>query len=337
MPRLSSVDRERAIGMLNSNVPSADVARHFGVSPATITRLRDRLQQTGATADRPRSGRPRVTTPGQDRHIRLTHLRQRFRPATLTARETMGRHNARISDQTVRNRLRGFGLRARRPYRGPILNQARRNTRLQWVTQRLGWRAREWRRVLFTDESRFCLSHGDGRVRVWRREGERYADACVVQQDRWGGGSLMVWGGIHQRGRTGLIVLNGNLNAQWYVDEVLRPEVVPYVRHHNLTLQQDNARPHSARLTTTFLQQQNIDTLPWPPYSPDLSPIEHLWDLIDRGIRSRDPPPQNLHELRRVIQEEWDNISQLQIATLIGSMRRRCTEVHAAGGGHTRY
>ena len=55
----------------------------------------------------------------------------------------MGRDNARISDQTVRNRVRGFGLLARRPYRGPILNQDRRNTRLQWVTQRLGWRARE--------------------------------------------------------------------------------------------------------------------------------------------------------------------------------------------------
>ena len=122
-----------------------------------------------------------------------------------------------------------------------------------------------------------------------------------------------------------------------FIDEVLRLDVVPNGRHQNLTLQQDNARPHSARLTTTFLQQQNIDTLPWPPYSPDLSPIEHLWDLIDRGIRSRDPPPQNLHKLRRVIQEEWDNIFQLQIATLIGSMRRRCTEVHAAGGGHTRY
>ena len=87
--------------MLNSNVPSADVARHFGVSPATIIRLRDRQQQTGATADRPRSGRPRVTTPGQNRHIRLMHLRQRFRPATLTARETMGRPNVRISYQSV--------------------------------------------------------------------------------------------------------------------------------------------------------------------------------------------------------------------------------------------
>ena len=337
MPRLTSVDRERAIGMLQSNTPPAEVARHFRVSHTTILRLRERFQMTGATADRPRSGRPPVTTPEQDWHIRLTHLRQRRRPATVTARETRGRHNARISGQTVRNRLRRFGLQARRPYRGPILNQQRRATRLQWVTQRLQWRAREWGRVLFTDESRFCLSHGDGRVRVWRRRGERFADACVIQQDRWGGGSVMVWGGIHQRGRTNLIVLNGNLNARRYIDEVLLPEVVPYVRRHNLSLQQDNARPHSARLTTTFLQQQNVATLPWPPYSPDLSPIEHLWDRIDRGIRSRDHQPQNLHELRRAIQEEWDNIPQPQIATLIGSMRQRCTEVHNANGGHTRY
>ena len=265
--------------MLQSDIPPVDVARHFRVSPSTITGLRDRLQQTGTTADRSRSDRPRVTTSDQERHI-------------VTARGTMGHHNARISDQTVRNRLRGFGLRARRPYHNPLLNRTRRYTRLQWVTQRLHWRVQEWGRVLFTDESRFCLSHGDGWVRVWRRERERFADACVVEQDRWGGGSLMVWGGIHQRGRTGLLVLNGNLNAQRHIDEVLRPEAVPYVRRHNFALQQDNARRHSARLTTTFLQQQNIATLPWPPYSPDMSLIEHPWDLIDRGIRSRDPPPQ---------------------------------------------
>ena len=72
----------------------------------------------------------------------------------------------------------------------------------------------------------------------------------------------MVWGGIHQRGRTNLIVLNGNLNARRYIDEVLLPEVVPYVRRHNLTLWLDTARPHSARLTTTLLQQQNAATLP---------------------------------------------------------------------------
>ena len=55
---------------------------------------------------------------------------------------------------------------------------------------------RQWRRVLFTDESRFTLYRADGRRRVYRRRGERFADACVVERDRFGGGSVMVWGGI---------------------------------------------------------------------------------------------------------------------------------------------
>ena len=155
--------------------------------------------------------------------------------------------------------------------------------------------------------------------------------------DHWGGGSVMVWGGIHSRGRTGLTVINGNLNAQRYVDEVLRPDAVPYVQQHNLTFQQDNARPHSARLTRDFLQQNGVPVLPWPPYSPDLSPIEHLWDHLDRRLRARDPPPQTIPQLRHAIQEEWDNFPQFRIARLITSMRRRCQAVQAARGGHTRY
>ena len=337
MPRLTSVERERAVGMLQSGLRPTDIARRLNVSHTTITRLRQRLQETGTTRDRPRSGRPSVTLPIQDRHIRLVHLRNRQRPATVTAREIRGRHNDRISAQTVRNRLRRFGLRARRPYRGTILNRHRRAARLQWVTQRLGWRARNWGRILFTDESRFCLSHGDGRIRVWRRRGERYADVCVTQQDRWGGGSLMIWGGIHSQGRTNLIVLNGTLNAQRYVHEIVQPEVVPYVRRHGLTFQQDNARPHSARLTQDFLRANGVQILPWPAYSPDLSPIEHLWDLIDRRIRSRDPPPQTLPQLRLAIQEAWDDIPHAQIARLISSMPRRCRAVQEARGGHTRY
>ena len=147
----------------------------------------------------------------------------------------------------------------------------------------------------------------------------------------------MIWGGIHSQGRTNLIVLNGTLNAQRYVHEIVQPEVVPYVRRHGLTFQQDNARPHSARLTQDFLRANGVQILPWPAYSPDLSPIEHLWDLIDRRIRSRDPPPQTLPQLRLAIQEAWDDIPHAQIARLISSMPRRCRAVQEARGGHTRY
>ena len=169
MPRLSDIERQRAIGMLQAGMRPSHVAQHFNVSPSTIGDLRLRLAQTGTVADRPRTGRPRVTTPQQDRQIRLAHLRNRLRPATWTANTTPGRHNQRISAQTVRNRLRSVQLRARRPYRGPQLTDQRRAARLQWVNQRIRWGPQRWNSILFTDESRFCLSPGDGRARVWRR------------------------------------------------------------------------------------------------------------------------------------------------------------------------
>ena len=86
-----------------------------------------------------------------------------------------------------------------------------------------------------------------------------------------------------------------------------------------------------------FLRDSAVGTQPWPAYSPDLSPIEHLWDLIYRRLRSRDLGPQTVLELRLAIQEEWDNIPQVIIARLISSMPRRCRAVHDAFGGHTRY
>lgn len=323
--------------MLESGWSLSTIARHFNVAVSTVHRLRERVNTTGVTDDRPRSGAPRVTTPNQDRHIRLQHLRHRLQSATRTAAETPGLRNRRISGQTVRNRLREHGLRARRPYCGPVLNHHRRATRLQWVTTRVRWPAQRWRSVLFTDESRFCVSFADGRRRVWRRPGERYANCCVLERDRWGGGSLMVWAGIHSAGKTPLLFIQGNLTARRYVDEVLRPVVVPYTRQYDLTLQQDNARPHAARYTQAFLTQEGVDVMPWPPYSPDLSPIEHLWDLLDRQVRSRDPPPGNLQQLRQALQEEWNSIGQPRIRRLVSSMRRRCVAVRDARGGHTRY
>lgn len=82
MPRLSQPERDRAIGMLQAGRCCLAVARVFGVHRSTITRLAERYHATGSSNDRPRTGRPRVTTAAQDRANRLAHLRDRFRPAT---------------------------------------------------------------------------------------------------------------------------------------------------------------------------------------------------------------------------------------------------------------
>lgn len=337
MPRLSEPERNQAIGMLRAGMTAREVARRFNVHECTVCRLHTRFRQTHVVSDRPRSGRPRVTTAEQDRHIRLTHLRNRQLPATLTAEQTPGTHNNRISDQTVRRRLREAHLHARRPYFGMILTPDRRRRRREWARTHQNWNLRRWATILFSDESRFCLSHADGRARVWRRAGERYADAAVIQRDRWGGPSVMVWAGVSAVHRTDLIPVAGNLTGVRYRDEILRPVVVPLIQRHGLTFQQDNARPHTARVCTDFLAQQNIDVLPWPAFSPDLSPIEHLWDNLDRRVRRRQPPPGTVQQLLQALQEEWAAIPQPQIRTLINSMRRRITAVLQTHGGHTRY
>ncbi|ROL46141.1 Transposable element Tc1 transposase [Anabarilius grahami] len=107
--------------------------------------------------------------------------------------------------------------------------------------------------------------------------------------------------------------------------------------HRYLMLQHGNARPHVARICTQFLEAENIPVLAWPAYSPDMSPIEDVWDALDRCIQQHVPVPANIQKLRIAIEEEWTNIPQATINNLINSMRRRCVALREANGGHTRY
>ncbi len=102
-------------------------------------------------------------------------------------------------------------------------------------------------------------------------------------------------------------------------------------------LQHDNAWPYVARICTQFLEAENIPVLAWPVYSPDMSPIEHVWDALDRRVRQRVPVPANIQQLRTAIEEEWTNIPQATINNLINSMRRRFVALREANGGPTGY
>ena len=129
MVRLSQLDRGRAIALILQGRSQ----QHCWVHESTISRLVQRLRATGRLIDRPRSGRPRVTTQRQDRRIRRVHLRNRLRTAAETAREVIGTHGRRVCPRTVRNRLREFYLRPRRPYVGPNVTPRRRQRRMQWL------------------------------------------------------------------------------------------------------------------------------------------------------------------------------------------------------------
>ena len=95
------------------------------------------------------------------------------------------------------------------------------------------------------------------------------------------------------------------------------PVAVPLVQQRNLILQQDNARPHVARVCQDFLANNNIAPLAWPPYSPDLTPIEHMWDELDRRVRKRRNPPATLAQLRNALIDEWNNIPMQTVNALV--------------------
>jgi hypothetical protein len=160
---------------------------------------------------------------------------------------------------------------------------------------------------------------------------------CSSERGRFGGGNVMVWGGIAHGRRTQLHIIRGNLNAIRYRDEILSPHLVPFLQQHNLTLQQDNARPHVTKISTAYLQAHNIDVLPWPAFSPDRNPIEHLWDELDRRMRRRDNPSSSVPEREQALFQEWNNIPQMTVNNLINSMTHRVQSALDANGGHTQY
>lgn len=189
------------------------IAERFNRHASTVLRVIRRYEETGSNKRRPGQGRKRKTTRNKDRYVVTNSLRKR----TSNARELRDRlletHNINVTTQTVRNRLKENNLRPRRPALTPMFTVEHKRARLRFAQEHLNWGAEDWRRVLFTDETRVTLYGSDRRVRVYRRRGERFAECNLVPDKKFGGGSIMVWAGISLENRTNLVRINGNLTG----------------------------------------------------------------------------------------------------------------------------
>ena len=138
--------------------------------------------------------------------------------------------------------------------------------------------------------------------------------------------------------KTRLIVINGNINAQTYINDVLAVEALPLIQFHgpNVTFMHDNAHPHSAAITRQFLLTNDVNVLDWPAHSSDLNPIEQTWDELGCRVQ-RNHAIHTVNDLAVAFQAEWANLPVPFIQRYVNSMRCHITVCIAENGGHIRY
>ncbi|GFY35584.1 transposable element Tcb2 transposase [Trichonephila clavipes] len=319
---LNAFTRGRIIGKLEEGRRETSMAVEFELLTASFHDFGDnfKLQEQLSGGS--------VVVVHEEPHPQMTGtLSNRRQTAGEIARHTTQATGRPISRFTVARRLHGGGLIARRPVRCVPLTPAHRRRRSLWCREHRNWRDNEWGRVLFTDENRFSLSSDSHGILIWRERGSRNHPSNIIESDRYGGRGVLVWGGIMLGSRTDLHIFDaGSFNGTRYSKEIL----LRYVRLFRgamglqFLFMDDNAPCHRTVASEQLLESEDIERMDWLARSPDLNPIEHVWDFLGRRLAARTLPPVKIRELRLALQDEWAAIPQQLIDTLILSMGRRC-------------
>lgn len=335
--QLSIEVRSAIITLHNEGKPYREIASKLKISLKGVQTTITRHRATGSLKDRPRSGRPKATTEVEDRNIVITSKRNRRMTAPeIRAQVNQSRPNP-VSVTTVKRRLRAAGLHGRVAVRKPLLRKINKQKRLQWALKHRNWTQAQWEKVLWTDESKFEVFGTKRRQYVRRSSSEKMLPECVLPTVKHGGGSIMVWGCFSAKGTGDLIRVEGIMKKVDYLN-ILQEHAVPSglkIIGQGFCMQQDNDPKHSSRLCRGFLEQKErrrvLSNMEWPPQSPDLNPIELLWEELDRRVRDSAPTSQS--DLWRLLQEAWESLPAITLQKLVDRMPRLVEAVIKSKGG----
>jgi transposase len=193
---------------------------------------------------------------------------------------------------------------------------------------------RQWDRVLFSDETKINLVSLDGRIRV-RREPKRglSAENCIPTI-KHGGGDVTLWGCMSSK-RVGRLEFIEGIMDRYSYKRILAENLVLSCEilglPEDFIFQQDNNPKHKSQYVREFFRENSINVLDWPSQSPDLNPIEHLWDHVKRGVRKL--APKNIRELKEKVIQISNEITPELCKKLVHSIPKRMEEVVRAEGG----
>ena len=192
--------------------------------------------------------------------------------------------------------------------------------------------------VIWTDETRVACHPNNRRISVWTNQ----AEAPVQVKMHSGGNSVMFWGSMSKHGVGSLVSLEGTMNAKKYV-EILKDELLPEIKHCQRTIpgtwrmMQDNAPCHTAKTVKSFLASHTIEMIDWPPFSPDLNPIENIWQWMKRILETEFPVCTSAEQIEASIFQIWNTMTPEMCFKFCGNYGKRLLAIIEANGGYTKY
>ena len=338
--KTTEAQRSNIIFLHQEGISMREIAKRVGCSRKGVSGVIQRFQETGNTNDKPRSGRPRKSSSREDRPLVRLSLSDRKKSSSELTRDWQETNNVQVHPSTVRRRLIAAGLKGCKARKKPLVTEKQRRNRLKWAQQYKTWTVDQWKRVLFSDESTFSVTNHSGLQYVRRRQGEAFKPWCITPTVKHPA-SVMVWGCMAASGVGRLDFVLGMMNGEKYI-KTMQTKMLPSARalfgetSTDWWYQDDNAPCHRAKKVKEWMQQERVSTLPWPAQSPDLNPIENLWQRMAAIINKTKPKTKK--ELMEGIVKAWHRVIEpKELEKLVSSMPKRCRLVIANKGWPIKY
>jgi transposase len=338
MKRISEQVHNNIVSLLDSGLSSYQIAARLNVSRRTVDRVR---AATRSDIQKSRGGRPAKLNVTDKRLLARTITSGKVDTATQLERELVDTTGIELSTETVRRALKENGLKAASKKKKPRLLPTHKRQRLDFAIRHQHWTVEDWKRVIWSDETKINRLGSDGRKWVWNKPGSALTDQHIQGTVKFGGGSLMMWGCMTAQGVGYACRIDGRMDSALYVD-ILNDELMQTLEYYGLdrgdiVFQQDNDSKHTSTTARKWFEESGIEVLEWPSQSPDLNPIEHLWEHLKRQLNRYETEPAGMCELWERVQAEWDKIPVEVCMNLIESMPRRVSAVLKAKGGYTKH
>ncbi len=243
--------------------PQTFIAKEAGCSQSAVSKHVNRKLN-----GRKKCGRKRCTTNRENRSLMRIVKQNRFKNLGELHKEWT-EAGVKASRATTHRRVKEFG------YSCP-------QSRLTWAKEKKNWNVAQWSKVLFSDESKFCISFGNQGTRVWRKGVEAHSPSCLKSSVKFPQ-SVMIWDAMSSAGVGPLSYLKTNVTAPVYqtiLENFMLPSADQLFKDADFIFQQDLAPAHTTKSTKSWLNDHGVGVLDWPANSPDLNPIDNL---LSRG------------------------------------------------------